>query len=147
MIRHVWSVLCSKSTIDRETNNISLIEVLEQLEVTVRSMGPTPPPGVPLTAELVTLWAREDPSRPTSGRGRSRLLDPQDNELGAFEYEIDLDTAPRHRSQGRIQGLRLAGNGWYNWEVAFRLGDTDPWTIVSRVPVEISVVMQQVVVS
>src|SRR5687768_16274240 len=123
-IRHVWSVLCSKSTVDRETNNVSLIEVLEQLEITatvtrIGSSGQAAPPiptipGAPFTGELVTLWARTDPAQPARGIARVRLLSPQGAELAAFEYAIDVSTNARLRNQGRVQGLRLAGDGWYD---------------------------------
>ena len=43
MIEHAWSVLCTRSVTDRESNNISLFEVIEQIS----TVGPAPPPGAP----------------------------------------------------------------------------------------------------
>lgn len=58
MIHHAWTVLCARSLIDRDTNNISL-DVLEQLNVQI----PPPLQGaggfvLPARLEVVSLWFR-----------------------------------------------------------------------------------------
>jgi hypothetical protein len=60
MIDHVWTILCSRAVIDRDTNNMSLLEVIEQL-----TLGDASPPVegeglAPIQLELVTLWTRRE---------------------------------------------------------------------------------------
>ena len=85
MIRHVWSVLCEKSIIDRDTNNISL-DVLERVAMTLqgsredRVLVPTP-------IRLVSLWQHDGESS-EPGRARVRVLGPGGDELGKMEFDF-----------------------------------------------------------
>jgi hypothetical protein len=140
MIRHVWSVLCTKSSIDSQTNNVSLFEVIEQIEL--RFVGSSElPKGAPIDLELVTLWARENPSTPAEGEMRLRLLSPTGKDLAAFTAKIDLKKAGRNRHQARMHGILLDGSGWYEWEVSCRVGE-GKWTRVASVPLEVQLVRE-----
>lgn len=142
MIRHVWSVICGKSAIDRETNNISLFEVIERIEFTFTGSGEFPP-GAPFNLELVTLWARQDPNTPAEAQMRVRLLAPDGRELSALPpFRLDLLTASRMRQRTRIQGILLAGSGWYDLEVAYRVTNGGDWIVATRVPLEIVLVQR-----
>src|SRR5690349_10209037 len=111
-MRHVWSVLCSRATTDRDTNNVSLIEVLEQVEFVVREPL-NYPANTPFNAQLVTLWARSPLDVPTRTMARLRLLSPTGTELAAVESEVDLETSTRNRQLLNVRGLRIGGDGWH----------------------------------
>lgn len=89
MICHVWSVLCSKISVDRETNSISLFEILENVEFTTPT-ALTFPAKVPFEATLVNSWARQDPNGPVEGEMRVRLLAPSGDQLGTHCVSINL---------------------------------------------------------
>lgn len=142
MIRHVWSVLCGKSVIDRDTNNISLFEVTERIQLIIGGIGALPQ-GAPINLELITLWARLEPNTPADCQMRVRLLAPDGHELSTFPpSRINLTTASRVRQRIRIQGILLDGTGWYDWEVAYRLTDGGEWIVATRVPLEIVLVQR-----
>src|SRR2546422_481332 len=99
MIKHIWSVFCSRSIIEGDSNNVSLITVLEELQL-------TPPPGggaaagvVGLRCELVILWSREPLEGAFGGRGRVRLLAPDKTELFSGSHTINLMQVPRLRNR------------------------------------------------
>jgi len=139
MIRHVWSVLCGKSVIDRDTNNVSILEVMERIEFTYTGLGPFPQ-GAPISFELITLWARRDPNVPVEGEMRVRLLAPDGRELSVMPASrLDLITHQRLRQRLRLEGILLAGSGWYDWEVAYRTMNQGEWTVAALVPLEIVV--------
>src|SRR5258708_30269464 len=95
-MRHVWYILCAKASIDRETNNISLFEVLESVQMQIA--GPFVFPGqVPLEATFVTLWARDNPAQGTREQTQVRILAPDSSPLGTITSDIDLQANPRVR--------------------------------------------------
>lgn len=66
-IQLIWSILCQESSIDANTNVISLFKVLEEIKVNINSEGldklknnptfdPTKPIHLPITSQLVILW-------------------------------------------------------------------------------------------
>ena len=58
--RHVWSVLCTRVLIDRETNQMSM-DVAEEVTIS----GPLPPEKsvLPMSLSLCTYWIQENPER------------------------------------------------------------------------------------
>lgn len=137
MIRHVWSVLCAKSVTDSVTNNISLIDVVEQ----IAAVPPTTPSPqgtgmvlVPL--EIVSLWARENPSIPARGRARVDLVGPNGAALANFQFEIDLSRFERLRTQGKMNGVPVVAAGLYSFIVSMQQGPQDSWLEVARVPLQ-----------
>ena len=138
MIDHVWTVLCTRSIIDKNTNNISLLEVLE--EVVAAGEAPTEDrvPELPINAQLVTLWARRESSQPTRGRARVTFESPSHKLLFQREYAIDLTTHSRTRKRALINGLPVPGSGWYHFKVEVR-DEGDTWREVARVPLEVEI--------
>jgi hypothetical protein len=143
MIKIAWSVLCTRCVTDSATNNVSLMEVVEQLGI---------PPGLPVVGvvapvqmDMVTLWYRENPNQPARGTGRIVLNRP-DGTLGPpITFGVDLTQFLRVRSIGRIAGLELRGTGDYFFKVELRIEGQENWIEVSRVPLTVAVVAQPAV--
>ena len=136
-MRHVWSVFCSRAVIDADTNNVTLVEVLEALQIA----PPIPPlPGIlQLPCELVTLWSRQDLATAEQGTARARLMAPDGHtELHTATYTVDLGGYPRIRHRLRLNGVPITGEGLHIWEVAFRAAPEDEWGVRASVPLHIS---------
>lgn len=140
MIDHVWSVVCSRSATDRETNNVSLFEVIEQLNV----LGPLPDGAnvaLPISYELVSLWSRADPAEPEESTARLTLIAPNDTEIHVQEFAINLTGNVRMRTQLRSLGFPVRGAGRYTFKVEIRRLD-DHWDTVARIPVQLDSIAQ-----
>jgi len=132
MIDHVWSVLCLKSIIDNESNNISLVDVIEKLEIT----GPSGEGLAPIQMEVVTLWTRHDLSQPSRAGARLRLVGPDNNQIDEpISYDVDLTTFFRTRHRVRMGGLPIRGSGLYRFLV--ELEENGNWREVAKVPLEV----------
>jgi hypothetical protein len=141
MIDHVWSVVCGRSSTDRETNNISLFDVIEQLNV----LGPLPEPAarvaLPIPFEVVSLWSRSNPDLAIESRGRVKMIAPNGDQAFVQEFPINLNENPRMRTQLRSVGFPLLGTGRYIFTVEIlRAGDI--WETVARIPVRLDSVAQ-----
>ena len=106
MIDHIWSLLCGKSSTDRETNNLSLFDVIEQINL----LGPVPEPGqqtlLPMPFELISLWSRSDPTHAEESTARIKLLAPNSVELLTQEFPINLNPVIRLRTQMKSLAFR-----------------------------------------
>lgn len=138
MIEHVWSVLCTRSLIDRETNNISLIDVVEQMTIN----APPPPEGAeglaPLQFELVSLWSRRHDDKPVQGRARIRFFRPSGPVGAVTEISVDLMTFRRTRARSRISGLPIREAGRHSFEVDVWDEEHKEWRGVARIPIEVA---------
>jgi hypothetical protein len=121
---------------DKDTNNISLIDVLERVTV----HDPAAPAGevgmLVIRAELISMWARENFDVPETGLARVRLLGP-DNQLllETKPFNIDLSTHPRARTGLKLTGIPSLTAGIHTFFVDYE--SEDSWTTLAKIPLEI----------
>lgn len=147
MIHHVWSILCRSSSVDSESNNISIFSVIEQfkLELLTDHNPETDEESelvpIPSGLQLVTLWRREPRDEPEAGRYRARFrLEEQILEPQPKEIEIDLRSAPRLRSRLNMFALpldlsRTGDLETYWFDIELLKGDE--WVRQASVPLDI----------
>ncbi len=136
MIEHNWSVLCERTVIDKDTNNMSLHNVIEQIGVGVPGgLSADKVSVVPISLELVNLWSRSDYGQPVSGTVRVNFCSPTREVLFSQQIEINLQTHIRTRSRLRLFPLTLKQAGLYSFEVSFL--DSDNWKVVANLPLQI----------
>ena len=139
MIDHIWSVLCLRASVDSRTNNVSLLEVLEE----IGTNAPQSPSGVGVAvqASLVSLWARTPAQTPA--RGTSRVF--WERPGGGVDQivpnvDLDLSTYERLRNIAEIYAVPYYGPGIYYLRVEFRESTAQPWKVTARVPVKFNFV-------
>jgi hypothetical protein len=133
MIEHIWSVLCSRSIIDSETNNVSIHDVIEQITINAE---PTENGFLPFPLELITLWARKEIDKPTKGTERVSFVTPSGKSTVISESNIDLSNVERHRQKVKFPGLPLGEGGRYYFTIEFK-EDNGQYSEVTAIPVTI----------
>lgn len=136
MIEHVWTVLCTRSSVDKETNNISIFEVIEQLTIKDNAGKPGLAPG---PFEIVSLWSRTAADEPSRGEARLLFQTPGGRTSISQTHEIDLRQYRRLRSRHRIPAIPIDGPGLYTLVVEFRQLDQEEWVQVVKIPLEVRV--------
>ena len=134
MIEHVWSVLCRKVSIDRETNNVSLFDVLEQVQLYQWS-GEFSAIAGPF--ELASLWYRSD--IPSRAEARVTLRGPSNRLLTDLTQEIDLREFRRVRARYVIANIPIEGPGTYRFVVECKQQNAEVWSEVASLPLEVVV--------
>jgi hypothetical protein len=140
MIQHIWTVPCRVGIVDQNTNNVSLIDVLEEITVSELPMQPgVIPAQMPSILDVVSLWGRENPDQPEAGWGRLSLISPQGESLVQQPGEVDLRQFRRVRAFNKFIGLPLRGPGRYYFHVERRPDEAAEWELVARVPLDITI--------
>ena len=136
MIRHVWSVLCRSSAVDKDTNSLSLFDVAEELTLLepIREKGIAPFP-----LQLVTLWSRRNPAEPARAVARIRLVLPIGEQSGApSEYQVDLTTFKRLRHRFTTAMFPIVEAGVHEFVIEMQDPNRE-WVEVARIPMELTV--------
>lgn len=136
MIDHVWTVVCSRSVIDRDSNNVTLQNVLEQVTIT-KELEAEQAAVIPMRFEVVTLWARSDFDKPAEGEQRLTLISPSGESLLTGKGKIDLSEFRRYRYRARFDGFPTKGVGRYIFRVECRVNDRAAWHRAADIPFEI----------
>jgi hypothetical protein len=137
MIRHLWSVLCSSSSIDRDDNKLSLFDIVEQITL----LEPITEPGlIPIKIHLVTLWRRESLAHATKTTARVRVLvPPQGEEVSkSHEYVVDLTKFVRLRQRIVFRTIPVRGEGTYEFVIDYLDAD-ERWREATRIPLDLVV--------
>jgi len=143
----LWALLCETVIIDQQTNRVSIIGVIDEINV------PAPPPEgpsetgeSPITAanmRLIALWSRSDHSVPESSQARMRIVAPNGDEWRSEEHEVDLTDAPLARTIGHITGLPpLARDGMHLFKLESQVSDAT-WTEKFELPLSVQVQLGQ----
>jgi hypothetical protein len=137
MINHIWTVICSKSIIDQESNNISLYNVLEQINITrPAGEGESKTGIIPLSYEVITLWIREKIDQSTRVMARMKLESPSGKVWPANEFEVDLSEHIRMRTILRSDQLLFDEPGIYYFQIEVQTTSED-WENVAKIPLHI----------
>ena len=140
MIRHLWTVFCSQSLTDSESNNVSLVNVLERLQVGIPEQAVTRGKWVvPMRCEVVTLWERGVLLNPSQGVARIEIIDSTGQMLGSGEVGIDLSAHVRCRSRLAFSGFPVTDSGRYVIRTSLVENGVEPPHVVNEYPVEVSV--------
>ncbi len=148
--RHIWSILSQSSSIDRDTNRLSLLNVLE--EVTLKQPGnqedkkkkellPSQQPiGIPLNFQIVNLLERLDDKEKGHLIKDAELefIDPQGKSLLKKNFEMNfLKGFKRLRYIINMNGLNITTAGTYNFHLRIREFKDSPFKEVARLPLDI----------
>lgn len=136
MVKHIWTILCSGSSIDRVSNSISLFNVIEQL--TAPELPTEWPVIIPIPFQIVTLWTRLNLNEPATAEARLILEKPTESKPLGPPYTINLDEHHRHRQIIQIGGITLEGPESFGlWWFVVQIKDQENWEELARVSLEV----------
>ena len=140
MAKHVWSVLCRRALLDQSTNNVSLIDVVENLDFRPASSIEEGKQwySVPFETALVTLVTRTTYSEPEETKLQVRIVAPNGQAHDqSIVSNVNLAEHPHHRNFVFLQNLLFWSSGTYRFIVSLQT-ENDEWKTVAEVPVDIT---------
>lgn len=145
-----WAVLCSQSLVDNQSNNISLLNVIEQIkfegEVKDKSKQFNTEEGemIPVSMELVSRFRKlTSPDEVLKLECEVDFIDPNNKKLATFNNELLLDTGIQNlRMRFGIAGLKVTKSGLYNFSIKLKNSGSKTYTEVTKVPLEVILVVK-----
>lgn len=135
MINHVWSVLCSRAVVDRDSNNVSLENIFEQFQVNAE---PKPGGFIGIPFHIMSLWIRADENTPAKANTKLILVSPSKEIINSFESEIDLTNHERFRNKAEFTGIPASESGRYIFQVAIQQAGSENWSVVAEIPLSVN---------
>src|SRR5438128_1389605 len=131
MALHVWSVLCQKAIVDKETNTVSLLDIIESLaiEFTVESRPENAKFAITASFQFATFWTRSVFDEPEKSRAKVTLYSPRETLSASNVFEIDLTGFSNSRNIVKIPGISIGESGRH-WFVVEQEEGSD-WVEVS----------------
>lgn len=142
-MQHVWSILCEKSSIDTETNLLSLFSCLEEISVVVdkdKMIEKDNKFVIPANFQLVSFWilAEENVKKDNELVTKVELIAPSGEVLNQFNNSFKIKSgARRFRNRANIQGVPVVGEGRYFLKLWHQSGED--YKLVSSLPLDVKI--------
>jgi len=139
-MKHVWSIICEKSSIDFETNILSLLNCVEEMKLVIdkTQMSENKKIDIPANLQLVNFWTIENTKKENTLDFKCEFIDPLGNTLNQFEknFKIKKDSS-RFRTRINIKGITATENGRYYFKIWQKKGTK--FNLVAELPLDINI--------
>ncbi len=117
-MEHIWSIICSNSVIDQETNNLSLFNVIEQITIQLNNnVEMNGAVMIPVPFEVISFFYLHKTCK-ESCLITAKVFDPQDKIIGEFENHIQISEGiDKARSRIRFNGIPFISEGIYRFRI------------------------------
>jgi hypothetical protein len=124
-IKHIWTLLCRRSVIDNETNNLSLYDILEQLTIKINVKKNSEEKiyniNIPIEYEVISFWTKSPDISEFNGELKLDIVNPKGKILKFFEKPLTIPKDKRRlRSRIRISGFIADMEGIYTFRMNYR---------------------------
>lgn len=149
MIKHIWSVLCKETIINQDDNNLSIIDVLEALQVGLKpaeEVVKTEPKEmiVPLTYEMVSFYIRDNKDKEVKFQQALTLLNQKEEAINKDIKDIVIPAGTkRMRTRVKISGIKIQGSGDYTFQVSIKEEGQKLFKIVAEIPLEVTMTVDE----
>lgn len=139
MAKLIWSVLCKRGILDKRTNNVSLIDALENLEF--RSSDPIEEEKqwklLPIEITLVSFITRTDYNEPERSKLRIQIASPDGRiHKKSIITDVNLIEHQRFRNFAMMRQVAFWASGIHKFVVSLQ-GENDKWTKSAEIPLDI----------
>ena len=125
MARLEWVVVAQGYAVDRESNALSIFNIIENLSIPKEV--PDPPRGqqIPIGPQFAMAhrWIRSDSELPERPEGRVQVVGPEGTIIGTVGFTVDLVTDQRARSMIKFPFFPFGGIGDYKFITEVKVGD------------------------
>lgn len=144
-MKNIWSILCQESSVDSNTNKISLFNCIDELTMNFanREGINDEPKNIPLSFDLVSLWTKEV-NESDVFKMLIQFFDPSDKELKSFEQDVSFETGKKRlRAIIKVNGFVVTSNGAYKVKLSYKQNDNDKYKLVSELPFDVMFIFQE----
>jgi hypothetical protein len=144
-MKHIWSIICQQSSIDFETNSLSLFNCAEEISVVVDKIQvhQNDKIVIPVEFQLVSSWLVEDTEKDDNLRIKEEIVDSEQKVLNSFENSFEIKKgALRFRNRTNIKGLPVTKEGRYYIKVWQWIDKQNKFEIASESPLDVKLSYQ-----
>ncbi|MFA5954262.1 MAG: hypothetical protein WC817_01855 [Patescibacteria group bacterium] len=157
-MKHIWSVLAKKIIVDASSNNVSIMETLEEIRITY-SGEPNEDPSshlaeqkkiqlIPLHFELVNLWYKEKTNQEELADVKIEIISPSGSVIGRKDTNLTIPKQfKRFRQTILSDAIPFTISGEYYIKVLIREDGQKKYREVSSIPLDLHFSLEEKVPS
>lgn len=142
-VEHIMTTICNSASVDMDTNNLSLFNIIEEIQVNLEIIDNKPidfkqkkPVNIPF--ELISVWRRLDTSVEVNSDLKIVFKDPDDEVMQEINYKLEIKNLhQRMRIRIKSNGLNITKQGDYYFSIL--INKDNSFEEVVRVPVLVKI--------
>lgn len=139
-MKHIWSIVCKSSSIDFESNLLSIFDCVEEIGMSIdkESISGNKKLLIPVEFDIISLWSVEDVSNGERENIRWEVVSPSGQVLSELRREIKSSkNSKRLRNRIAVSGLPVTESGRYYMRLSILGGEK--YKTLSEIPIEINI--------
>jgi len=143
-MKHAWSLICEKSTIDSETNALSIFNCIEELNAVVDVLKVPNPTQImiPLSFQIISVWELDGEN---SMDLEIKIVDPEGLAVHSLNPKFTIDKPyKRYRCRINIQSIPVSKNGRYIIKINRKSDGETKYKTESEISLDIQISLQDV---
>ena len=140
-MRNVWAVVCKNSITDSDTNSLSLLETLDEIQITYKDKIEIKEVKIlPISFHVVSLWFDENIKTDRKFDLVVEVTDPNGKLLKDFKQDCIIPNGKKRlRATTKIQGFGFTDQGKYLITTKYR-EDKTTYKKVAETPIDVSLI-------
>ena len=146
-----WAMVCGSSSVDQNTNNMSMFNVFE--EITINNIAaqvsqnqkpaePGQPTNVLFPHEVITVWSRTNLEQETKAEMKVEFIDPFGNILSNVNPAIIFEKGKqRMRIILKINGLQVTIPGEYKYVISLKTASDKSLKEIANLPIVVKMAL------
>jgi hypothetical protein len=138
-MKNIWSIICEKSSIDAQTNLLSLFNCIEEVQLMIdkEKMPKSDKLVIPFNLQLISFWTIEDDTKDNSVETKIDLVDPKGKILNEFPVTLKAKKGEKRlRSVTNMQGMQITEGGRYCYRILQKKGAK--FEVASETPLDVN---------
>lgn len=141
-IKHLWSLICTSTAVDKISNNISLFNVIEQLNIIITKddIVKIGQKAVPILINFEVVSHFEVLSKINNFEVRLDFIDPAGNCLMKTEHKLEIpnnSNTKNIRFIVKVNKIKITSAGKYNVSINVKEPDKKDFREVYKIPLNV----------
>lgn len=140
-MKHIWTVLCQNTSIDVESNLLSLFNCVEEMALSIdKTKVGDGKLVVPVKLQLVSFWTINGSNQAHVLNVEGELIDPKGQILNKFNNIFNIKKeVKRFRNRTNIDGLPVTEPGEYTFRIKYKPENESKYQVVAEIPLNINI--------
>lgn len=140
-MKHIWTILCEKSSVDSKTNLLSIFNCIEELSIVIDKIkAPKGDTVLPIEFQLISFWTVKNTGKKNVLEFQVEIIDPKGYSLNRFSNKFDIkEGVLRQRSITNIKGFKITEAGRYIIRVMQKQKGKKEFKIVAELPLDVKI--------
>ena len=141
-MKHIWTVVCENSSVDKETNLLSLFNCVEQITLTSNKGHLLSKEGIIINVnfQLISFWTIKDKNKDNELDIKLEIIAPNGNSLFSYDNHFKINKGNvKFRNIIKISTLKIIGEGRYIIKMMCKKNKTGNFEIVSESPLDVKI--------